>query len=588
MSVIQVIRAACFMAILSLVIASPAAASVLVSDPGQRSLRNNGSNDFGGILGYDLTVGPKDVQVTHLGIYDAPGNTDTPNRGSAGDGLHHAAPVGLYRVSDGELLAEVTLPAGNEAELENGFRYVELDAPVTLKAGRTYRLAMGVNLSGNGFLNYSGGQVGPTLSDSFKIGTRVYHDVRNDGSTLSMPRRTREGSPYMGPTLRYTGGASVPPPVKPETLEDPGDRLKNLADLPGKVILAEDFEQADGRLPDGWVFSSLGDRQTDDIIFEAPGAGFAGRSMKFSRMTVSQRRGTYGGLDFALPEPADRVALEFDLRAAPGPDNQVALDVFSFGPASPESIDPSQLCLRIRPRGMQQLAGIVPDRINIPNTRLDTADADSGSPWHQATPWHRIRLVMDRSSEGVDIYLSAPNQPDLPDRPTATVPAYSLGQPIASLRFGVGSSHCWIDNVVIRTGRDIPAPAAPEPPVSQTDELQLWTPDTFPRSFDQIDYPQGIEYHIMATRRGLPWKWYHGTAIEHHNGKLYATWGANPKHENAPGEVAVVVESGDGGQTWSTPQVFAPGDGKEGAEFSHSHGTLLSHQGELWAFVVRF
>jgi hypothetical protein len=75
---------------------------------------------FSGTLGWRFSVRPPQIiYVTKLGVIDADG-----------DGLSAPHRVGLWRL-DGTLLASATVPAGTEAVLENGYRYVPID-PVTL------------------------------------------------------------------------------------------------------------------------------------------------------------------------------------------------------------------------------------------------------------------------------------------------------------------------------------------------------------------------------------------------------------------------------------------------------------------------
>jgi len=73
--------------------------------------------------------------VTHLGYYD-----------SGNDGLQASHRVGVYSATPatagaGTLLAEVTVPAGTNAFLENGYRWVELSTPLTLETNLSYVLA---------------------------------------------------------------------------------------------------------------------------------------------------------------------------------------------------------------------------------------------------------------------------------------------------------------------------------------------------------------------------------------------------------------------------------------------------------------
>lgn len=76
----------------------------------------------------------------------------------------------------------------------------------------------------------------------------------------------------------------------------------------------------------------------------------------------------------------------------------------------------------------------------------------------------------------------------------------------------------------------------------------------------------------------------HGVALIWHHGKLYASWGHNRGPENTAGEEARGRISEDGGRTWS--ETFTIDDG--GDQLAVSHGSFLSHNDQLWAFLGAF
>lgn len=85
----------------------------------------------GDVIGWRFEVTGPEVIVTALGYMDY-----------ENDGLHEAHDVGIYAIDDdgateGELVVSSSIPAGDEASLYNGFRYVPVD-PVSLLEGRTY------------------------------------------------------------------------------------------------------------------------------------------------------------------------------------------------------------------------------------------------------------------------------------------------------------------------------------------------------------------------------------------------------------------------------------------------------------------
>jgi hypothetical protein len=101
---------------------NPAAATTFAFD------RNN-------TFGWRFTPA-KDIDVSALGYFDG---SSLP--GGTGAGLSQPHDVGIYRVSDSNLLASVTVPAGTSAPLEGNFRYQALAAPLWLTNGTTYVMA---------------------------------------------------------------------------------------------------------------------------------------------------------------------------------------------------------------------------------------------------------------------------------------------------------------------------------------------------------------------------------------------------------------------------------------------------------------
>src|SRR5262249_11557765 len=81
-------------------------------------------------LGTEFTVGPQDLILSRLGVYD-----------QVGDGLITSHPVGVWRVSAEALIASATVPGGRVALLVESWRFVALGAPSLLTANTTYRIA---------------------------------------------------------------------------------------------------------------------------------------------------------------------------------------------------------------------------------------------------------------------------------------------------------------------------------------------------------------------------------------------------------------------------------------------------------------
>lgn len=88
----------------------------------------------GTVAGYFKVRSDEDVLLTHLGFFDA-----------ENDGLQVSHPVGVFELSstnpvEGRLVAEVIIPYGTSAFLEEGYRWIALTDEVKLKAGKSYLL----------------------------------------------------------------------------------------------------------------------------------------------------------------------------------------------------------------------------------------------------------------------------------------------------------------------------------------------------------------------------------------------------------------------------------------------------------------
>ena len=71
-----------------------------------------------------------------LGFFDA---TSLPNSSGAGLNLPHD--VGIFRVLDQSLVADIAVPAGTAGNLLDHFRYTPLPASVQLTANTLYEIA---------------------------------------------------------------------------------------------------------------------------------------------------------------------------------------------------------------------------------------------------------------------------------------------------------------------------------------------------------------------------------------------------------------------------------------------------------------
>ena len=98
-----------------------------------------------------FTIGSQNLTISGLGAYDAGGNGFVTAGG---------IPVGLYRVSDGVLLASTNVTSADP--LTNRFRYSSV-APLTLTSGVQYEI---VAVNESDLYNLTGATVNPLITDN--------------------------------------------------------------------------------------------------------------------------------------------------------------------------------------------------------------------------------------------------------------------------------------------------------------------------------------------------------------------------------------------------------------------------------------
>ena len=99
-----------------------------------------------------------------------------------------------------------------------------------------------------------------------------------------------------------------------------------------------------------------------------------------------------------------------------------------------------------------------------------------------------------------------------------------------------------------------------------------------------LDYPAGIEHIRVHQSSGSGDGWLLGAAVVVHGGEIFVSWANADRDENAAGTRTVGRRSVDGGRTWSELFTIAGPDlAPEGSH--HAHGSLLSYEGRLFAFV---
>lgn len=128
-------------------------------------------NDIGGTVGNALAI-LKPRTIDKLGVFDADS-----------DGLTTAHEVGIWEVMTGKLVVSATVPAGTEAELIDGFRYVKLPEPVELKGGVPYRIGA-LFARGGDAIPDSDGYDGVFLGAD---GVRMDESVYTPGDKLAPP-----------------------------------------------------------------------------------------------------------------------------------------------------------------------------------------------------------------------------------------------------------------------------------------------------------------------------------------------------------------------------------------------------------------
>jgi hypothetical protein len=87
-------------------------------------------DNYTGGIGCQFQVGPTNVIVSHLGVFDI-----------GDDGLNGDHNAGLFNANGSTLLGQVLVPSGTAAYLTNGFRWMPLDPPLLLSSNTTYVIA---------------------------------------------------------------------------------------------------------------------------------------------------------------------------------------------------------------------------------------------------------------------------------------------------------------------------------------------------------------------------------------------------------------------------------------------------------------
>ena len=113
----------------------------------------------------------------------------------------------------------------------------------------------------------------------------------------------------------------------------------------------------------------------------------------------------------------------------------------------------------------------------------------------------------------------------------------------------------------------------------------LWDPAVFapPRSaLPMLEPMNRVTIHRAVEGE---YQFLHGICLVAHKGRIFACWTNSRRNEDPEVELVRGRWSDDGGKSWGPPETVA---GNPQFQPSYGHGTLLSRDGKLWAFVARF
>ena len=202
-----------------------------------------------GSIGGAFAMGSNDVVITHLGYFD-----------NGADGLVDSHPVGIFGRGSGTLLAGVTVPAGTGAFYTNGYRWVSLATPFTLKAGSNYVIA----------------SQSPTAMDPMPDYFIPPWNTNFVGATATTSRRA----------LYSNGGAW---PTEPNQGGTWGDNAiygaPNLADFSGTLVISQQPQSVVRYLGDTASFSIVAAGATGYQWYKAPGTLLAGQNSSTLMLT---------------------------------------------------------------------------------------------------------------------------------------------------------------------------------------------------------------------------------------------------------------------------------------------------------------
>lgn len=205
--------------------------------------------------------------------------------------------------------------------------------------------------------------------------------------------------------------------------------------------------------------------------------------------------------------------------------------------------------------------------------------ATSPKPGH----WHRIGIILRTASaelwiDGVKEGETALSRPITPT--FAPITLGGVGGESARQRL-VGA----LDEVSIvpRALSEAELKADYRPASARLDFPQLWDGSRILPKAADLPVLEEVRFSVIKPYDFLKdgYRFLHGVGLCFHGDKLYASFGHNRGGENTDTEEARFTVSTDLGLTWSEVKTIDAGEGPVGI----SHGSFLSHEGRLWAFM---
>jgi len=197
--------------------------------------------------------------------------------------------------------------------------------------------------------------------------------------------------------------------------------------------------------------------------------------------------------------------------------------------------------------------------------------------------WHRIGIILRTASAELWIDGVKQGETSLSRAITPTAAPITLG--------GVGGKTPRqrfigaLDEVSIvpRALSEAEMKADYHPTTATLDFPRLWDGSRILPKAADLPLLEGVRFSVIKPYEFLKdgYRFLHGVGLCFHGDKLYASFGHNRGGENTDTEEARFTVSTDLGRTWSEVKTIDSGDGPVGI----SHGSFLSYEGRLWAFM---